>query len=169
MRASASRFIRSTRALASDCNLPTAVFDLRHQPVDEPVGLELELVDPRLGLSQLGPQRVREGRGAVAIFVRQVRRLLQLCHEGRVSQSGVIPRQIGHRRGGLTLGHDCALGVGHFTVCARWWQMHRQKRKCPVVLALVAAPEPSPATRSLAETLANFCGAAHPPVAAAKV
>ena len=67
------------------------------------------LVDPRLGLSQLARQRVREGSGAVAIFVRQVRRLLQLCHEGRVGWSGVLPRQIGHRRGGLTLGHDCAL------------------------------------------------------------
>jgi hypothetical protein len=51
-------------------------FGLRAQPLDEPVGLELEVVDPRLGFSQLGRQRVREGRGAVAIFVRQVHRLL---------------------------------------------------------------------------------------------
>ena len=43
-------------------------FGLRPQPLDEPVGLALELVDPRLGLSQLGRQRAREGRGAVAIF-----------------------------------------------------------------------------------------------------
>ncbi|MFZ1088859.1 MAG: hypothetical protein WAN75_06270 [Xanthobacteraceae bacterium] len=34
-------------------------FDLRPQPLDEPVGFELELVDPRLGLSQLARQRVR--------------------------------------------------------------------------------------------------------------
>ena len=45
-------------------------FGFRPQLIYKPVGLELELVDPRMGLSQLGRQRVREGRGAVAIFVR---------------------------------------------------------------------------------------------------
>ena len=116
MRAAASRFVRSTRALASDCSLATTVSTSALSRSTSPSASRLELVDPRLGLSQLARQRVREGSGAVAIFVRQVRRLLQLCYEGRIGWSCVLLRQIEHRRNGLALGHDCALGVGHFTV-----------------------------------------------------
>jgi hypothetical protein len=42
----------------------------------------------------------------------------------------------------------------------------RPRKSAKVVLALVAAPEASPASRRLAETLANFCDAAHPTILA---
>jgi hypothetical protein len=75
---------------------------------DEAVGLELKLVYPRLGIAQLGRQRVRKGRGAVATFVRQIHCLLQPCHDGIVGRVGVLGGRIVHRRGGLSLGHDRA-------------------------------------------------------------
>ena len=37
---------------------------------------------------------MREGRGAVAIFVCQLRRPLQLCHEGRIGRFGGVPAPI---------------------------------------------------------------------------
>jgi hypothetical protein len=69
-------------------------FGPRPERLDEAVGLELKLVYPRLGIAQLGRQRVREGRGAVAIFVRQIHCLLQPCHDGIVGQLGVLGGRI---------------------------------------------------------------------------
>jgi hypothetical protein len=48
---------------------------------------------------------VRDGRGAIAIFVRQVCRLLQLRHGRRICRMRDLVRQVGHERDGLTLGH----------------------------------------------------------------
>ena len=67
-------------------------FRLCPQPVDKPVGLEFELVDPMLGLAHLSRELVRQRQGTVAILVRQVRRLLQISHEGRI---GVLAAELG--------------------------------------------------------------------------
>jgi hypothetical protein len=57
---------------ASESRTLESSFGLRPQPVDKPITLklELELVDPRLGLAQLGRQFVRQRHCAVAILVR---------------------------------------------------------------------------------------------------
>jgi len=81
-------------------------FGLCPQPV-EPISFELELVDPILGLAQLGRESVRECRSAVAILVRQVRRLLQLLREGEIGLIGGLAREIAHQGGRLTFAHDC--------------------------------------------------------------
>ena len=62
-----------------DCSL-----DLSPHSVGQPVRLELELIDPSLGVAQLSRQLLCEFCGAIAILVREVRRLLELCDKAGV-------------------------------------------------------------------------------------
>jgi hypothetical protein len=83
MRSSASLIVRLTRVSALDCNILDGGFGFRQQLVKKTIALTFELINPILGLLQLSRELVCQRHRAVAILVRQVRRLLQIRNKGR--------------------------------------------------------------------------------------
>jgi len=81
-------------------------FGFRQQVVEISIGLPFELIDPILGLPQLSRQLVSQFHRSVAILVRQIRRLLQVRNEARISRIGIPALKLLSRNDGL-LAHCC--------------------------------------------------------------
>src|SRR6202011_3917401 len=83
-------------------------FGFRQQLVEKTIALTFELIYPILGLLQLSRELVCQCHRAVAILVRQVRRLLQIRNKGRISRIGIQAPKLLSRSDGL-LAHRCRL------------------------------------------------------------